>query len=248
MTKSIGSTSTFRTFSKRSHNWSEPMNEQIIRTATTLHGSCLSKTTPLPSVATQGDTYINPSDKRIHVWVDERPVDQFGTIAPAEWYAITATSGFMIFVIDERTFYIMLGGEWVPVWNLDQTHRIVEKELTLYAPGRLRAAETIFKYCAGTEFTIPQNAPGSGATLDVAASAPITYTIRRNGSNVGTIAFGAGQTDGVVSVPNQVVVHAAAEENMYVRANTLTVDAPADVFGAQGLSFSIKGMIRSIDQ
>lgn len=248
MAKNIGSTSTFRTFAKRSHNWAEPMNEQIIRTATTLQASCKSKTTALPTSGVEGDIYINPSDGKINVWVDARPLDLVGTMAPAEWYVLAPAPGFLIFVEDELTFCVYTGGAWVEVWDLNNTHRVVEREMTFHVPYRIREDAVLFQYCAGTEFTIPAGAAGSGASLDVAPSAPISFSIRRNNSTIGTISFASGSTTGVVSVPSQVVVHPVAEENMYVQANTLSVVSPVSVAGAEGLSVSIKGMIRSIDQ
>lgn len=246
MTKAIGSSSSYERFPKLSNNWGRKMNEQLVRIATCMHGAVLSMTTPLPASPAVNDTYINPADGKIYVWVDE--FTDGATTEPAQWYVITPAMGLLMYVSDEQKFYVRDQYEaWQFVWDLGASHRAVEKELTFYNPYLIRKNAVIFLYCAGTEFTLPAGAPGSGASLDVAATADLTFDIQHNGSPVGTVSFAAGSLSGVVTVPSTVVVHPAIEENMYVQAHTLQIVSRAETYAAEGLSISLKGSIRSID-
>ena len=48
-------------------------------------------------------------------------------------------------------------------------------------------------------FTIPSNFTGSSAKAGVAATAPATFTVNKNGSSIGTFAFAASGTTGTFS-------------------------------------------------
>lgn len=247
MVKDAGATSTFLTFPKRSHGWGDRMNVQLIRTAVSLHPSVKSKVTALPGGAAEGDAYISPVDGKIHVWVDAYAIDNIGTIEPADWWAFTPSTGYLVYVEDEQSFYIWAGA-WIFCWQVGAAHREVQRELTFYNPYRIRKSSTIFYYVAGTEFTIPAGAAGSGASLEIASSVAIVFSIQHNGATVGTISFDAASTSGVVTIASEVVVHPSIDENEFTPAHSLRIVSPAETYEAEGLAVSIKGMIRSIDQ
>lgn len=248
--KNIGSTAQFSSFSKRSHNWGDRMNDQIVKMAVALHGSCIAFVDALPAENMQeGDTYVLTTTKRIYVWVNEILIDTIGpVIQPAQWYEMFPAPGFLILDRQAMIYYVFANGQWVLAWNVGAQHRVVQRELTFYNPYRVRPNSTLFLYCAGTELTLPDGVPGSGATLEVAPSGNLSLSILHNGAPIGSVFFAAGQTTGSVNVNGRRVIHPSIDDNKYVSAHTLSVVSPADTKSAEGLSMSIKGEIRSIDQ
>jgi hypothetical protein len=59
---------------------------------------------------------------------------------------------------------------------------------------------TIAKITAVRPFILPQNLPGSIATCDVAPASNVSYSIRKNGVQIGTMDFLAGQTTGTFNL------------------------------------------------
>ena len=248
MVKDAGATNTFQTFVKQSHAWGDLMNVQLIRTAVSLHPSVISRTGAVPGSASEGDAYLNTSDNKIYVWVDAYATDGGGTIEPADWWTFTPSNGYLVYVADEQSYYVADGGAWIFVLAVGAAHREVQRELTFYNPYRLRKNSVLFYYTAGTEFTIPAGAPGSGASLEVAPTGVMVFTILHNATPIGTITFAAASTTGVVSIASEVVVHASIDENEFTAAHSVSIVSPADTYTAEGLTVSIKGKIRSIDQ
>jgi len=244
--KNIGTTANWTQIPKRSNDWGPRMNEQLVKMAAMLHGSVKSRTTVLPANPAVDDMYIDPETKRINIWVGAFTDD--GVTQPAEWYEIVPTLGVKMFVEDEFKWVLFNpNGNWQVIWDMNKSHRAIEREFSWYAPGNIRKNAVIFAYVAAQEFVIEAGAPGSGASCEVAPTSDVVFNVRKNNASVGNITFLAGQTEGVVNIPNEVAVLPAGQESLYVQANSLSIISPADTHGMIGLNATIRGKIRSID-
>lgn len=250
MTKNIGVSNAWTAIGKYSQNWSQKMNQALVKMAVMLHGSVLGRVGALPGSPAVNDTYILTTDNAIYCWQpavvdanDTPPVND-----AAQWYKITPTTGDKLYVVDENKFYVFDNlSTWNMFWDPSKSHRSIQREMTFYVPYLLRANATIFSYVASTEIAFPAGAAGSGAFCEVAPSAAVVFSIRKNNAVVGTISFASGNTDGVVAFPSEAVIVPSAQDGMYLRPNVLTVTSPANIAGMQGLNVSLRGKIRSID-
>lgn len=247
--KFIGAANVFPTFNKQSHGWSEGMNQNLVKMAMLLHASCDGMVGALPGSPDVNDTYIYTADKSIYVWVDAVVDPTAGINDPAQWYVVTPVVGLTMMVADqEKYFTYTIDGVWTEVWDMNATHRSLARPIAFDVPYRLRSGAKLFEYVAGMEFTIPAGAPGSGAFLDVAPTGgDLVLTIQHNSSTVGTITFDEGETEGVVDIPDEVVVYNSVMENEWMRAHNLTVLSPANTRLAEGLGVTFLGKIRAID-
>lgn len=236
MSKNIGGF-TFLRFPARSHGWAEGMNNNAVKASALLQPAVLSRTTPLPVTASDGDCYIDPATNRICLWV------------AGEWYQISPRTGAWVYVKDANEYaHFNDANQWVTALDLDGPHAPIERTLAFYNPGLIRPNSLLFNYVAGMEFTIPQDAPGTGGTLEVPPSGgSVVFPIYTRSGNSGHITFGDGSTVGTVTFPNEVVVHPTEVENEYTPADHIHIRSPADLFGAEGLSLTIRGKIRAID-
>lgn len=78
-------------------------------------------------------------------------------------------------------------------------------DISLYAQDLLVENEQIFRILAARPFTIPVDVPGSSAVARVAANTGQVISIRKNGTQVGTIEWSASETEGVFTVSGDVV-------------------------------------------
>lgn len=83
-------------------------------------------------------------------------------------------------------------------------------------------SEVVYRIKAPRAITIPANFAGATATAGTAAAGSTTYSIQRNGSQVGTVTFGAGSTTGTYS--NQSAIAIAAGDIVKIVAPA-TADA-----------------------
>jgi hypothetical protein len=65
-----------------------------------------------------------------------------------------------------------------------------------FYPGAPSASAKVLSAVVAQAMQLPQNLTGSFATAGTAATASTTFNINKNGSNIGTINFGAGATTG----------------------------------------------------
>lgn len=68
-----------------------------------------------------------------------------------------------------------------------------------YIEGLSTNSETVWKFYSPRAWTLPAGASG-GANADAAATGATTYTIAKNGTSIGTLAFAASGTAGTVSI------------------------------------------------
>ena len=243
--------SALKTFSVRSHNWTRGVNENFVKMSMGMHPS-VESIGALPSSATEGQMWINSANGKLCMWVNElndyaghEDDPDYESPVAAGWWSMLPGVGHLVYVKDQNKYYMY---NWANVWELaidiGATHRGIEREFSFYAPGILRPNAVLFYYVAGLEFTVAAGAPHSGAKLEVPASSPITFTFNRGGA---TVSFGAGDTSGDVNWPSEEIIQPSHVENMYVQAHALSLTAPSNLYGAQGLSLTLRGKIRPID-
>jgi hypothetical protein len=106
-------------------------------------------------------------------------------------------------------------------------------DIAFYCPDVFGASEVCLELNVVRAFTLPASLTGSIAKLDVAATATTTFTITRNGSSIGSIAFAAGSQSGTFTFTTAVT---------FAAADVIEVVAPAspDVTAA-GLSVTLCG-------
>lgn len=228
---------TFQQFPARSHGYADGMNHNMIKAATLLQPSVISRTTALPVTANDHDCYIDPANGLICTWLD------------GEWYKISPSYGAWVHVQDAEE-YAHFGKDnlWITALDLNAVHTPIERTLAFYNPGIIRPNATLFYYVAAMEFTIPANAPGTAGLLEVAPTGgSVQFDIFTSSGVSGNIAFADGSTAGVVTFPAQVVVHPSEEDTSETMAHHLFIRAPSNTLGAEGLSITIRGEIRAID-
>lgn len=251
----LGELNKLQRTSARSNKWARRANVNFMKIGVAMNLSCISRVTPLPvyeeveDEPPEGTTYVNPETQQIHVWTlawEDGEGDPF----PKGWAVYTPTYGNIIFVEDEEALYIYSKSTnaWELLVDINEEHVATPRELSFFAPGIVRPNSIIFHYVAGMELALPAGVPGSGAGLQTAPSSAIEFQILKGNTQIGSITFAAGSVEGVVSVPNEAIIHPALpDETQYVRANVLQVRSPLSVAGAMGLDVTLRGKIRAID-
>jgi hypothetical protein len=95
---------------------------------------------------------------------------------------------------------------------------VIPYDIGSSADGKPASSSTVMMFVAPRNFTIPQNFTGSVAKADVAATADATFIIKKNGTNVATFTFGAGNSTATFSTQSSVSVNAG---------DVITVTAPS---------------------
>jgi hypothetical protein len=72
--------------------------------------------------------------------------------------------------------------------------------------GLPTASEAVLRFRAGRQFSMPAGQANAQAVAGVAATASATFTIAKNGAQIGTVVFSAGGTVGAVTFTNTVSV------------------------------------------
>jgi hypothetical protein len=243
----IGPMAALNRMGVRSNDWARQGNTNWIKMAAMFNPSVVSKTSALPESAPEGTLYIDPADKQVCMWVD---AFDDGTPGTAGWYAMGPNVGAFVYVEDQNAMYAWDKNvsDWKLLVDFDAPHQYVRREFSFYVPGLVRPSATIFSYVAGMEFTLEAGAPDSGANCEIAPTSAVTFNIVKSGATIGTIAFAAGSTSGVISVPSEIVINPALPgENQYVYANVLRIYSPGNVYGMNGLNVTLRGKIRAID-
>ncbi|ARL77610.1 hypothetical protein [Burkholderia pseudomallei] len=74
-----------------------------------------------------------------------------------------------------------------------------------YIEGLPNASETVWQFYSPRAWTLPAGASG-GAKAGTAATASTTFTLKQNGTSVGTIVFSASGTTGTVSITSSTAI------------------------------------------
>lgn len=118
-------------------------------------------------------------------------------------------------------------------WPLAATAASVPYDIALYAPGVPTASQRLVRYNVVRAITLPINLTGSVASADVAATASTTFTIKKNGTSIGTVNFALGASTGTFTF-------AAAVS--FVATDVITIDAPGSADATlAGVAFTFAG-------
>jgi hypothetical protein len=101
--------------------------------------------------------------------------------------------------------------------------------LTAFYPGVPTSNATVTRVPVALAVSFPANLAGSVATASVAATSSTVFTIKKNGSAVGTITFAAGSTSATFATTSGAVVNLAAGDIISVSAPTTADATLADV-------------------
>lgn len=221
------------------HGWGELMNRNFLKMAMLLQPTVRSMSTPLPSGASDYDAYIDPDTRQINMW--------FG----GEWNTITPVEGALIYVADIQSYvHYSDTGQWRVAVNLNSQQPSIPQSLAVYVPGAIRPEGPVYRYVAAIEFTLRSGAEGCKASLDIAPSGgSVTFNVA-GGGKVGTFTFAEGSTVGSFSLPEDIIVHPMENESPTAggSAGLLTITAPSDLFGAEGLAVSLRGEVRPLHE
>lgn len=74
-----------------------------------------------------------------------------------------------------------------------------------YVEGTTNANETVWQFYSPRAWTLPAGASGGGKA-GTAATASTTFTLKQNGTSIGTLIFGAGSASGTVSITSSTAI------------------------------------------
>jgi hypothetical protein len=79
-------------------------------------------------------------------------------------------------------------------WLVTSTTAPVPYDLGLFVPGAPTASQVVLRFNVVRAFTLPVSLTGSVATAGAASAATATFTIKQNGTSIGTIVFSTSAT------------------------------------------------------
>lgn len=111
---------------------------------------------------------------------------------------------------------------------------VPQPTLAFWAGGVPTNAEVIGKFLFTGAFTLPSGLTGSYGEVLIGATAAATWTIKKNGSSIGTVNFAIAATSGTFTF---------STETSFVAGDEITVEAQATADATMaGLSLSLKGI------
>ncbi len=107
-------------------------------------------------------------------------------------------------------------------------------ELAVYVPGLFNSSQEVISINVVRAFSLPSGLTGSLGTLKTApAGGSFVFTLKKNGSSIGTLTFGVGSTSGTFSF---------ASSQSFVVADVFSISAPAvQDSAAAGLAVTMLG-------
>lgn len=110
-------------------------------------------------------------------------------------------------------------------------------DISSFADGDVLGGEVVLRNTAVRNYTIPADFGGSRATFGTAPTSAISFTIRKDSTDIGSIAFaGSGTTGAFTANP-------AATAITFSPGEVLTVVAPSSPAGAQDFEISLFGQV-----
>lgn len=100
-------------------------------------------------------------------------------------------------------------------------------DIQFYLEGLMGDGESLYKYVALRAFTVPSNTTGFVATAGTAATGSTVLTLKKNGTQFGTVTFAAAGTVGTWSIPGDTVFNIG--DIMVLEAPTIPDTALRDV-------------------
>lgn len=214
-----------------SDNWKDE-NDANLRTLSALvQARAISRSTALPAAPANGDIYIVPPDAATNA--NEIAIRDDGA-----WVYIAPAEGFTAYVSDANENVQFDGTAWAPLeagiedaptdgtlyGRKDGAWATVPaggggdaRYFTAFAGGVLIASETLFAHVFAAAGSLPAGLAGSRARAGVAANGAATLSVRKNGTEVGTISFAAGATT---------ATFAMASATAFAAGDLLSITAP----------------------
>jgi hypothetical protein len=178
-------------YSAGDDGWTAEMNLNLLLLSA-LSTGVKSRVTALPGSPANGDIYIVPSP-------DNRVAIRDG----GAWTYLTPPSGLRLWVTDESALVAWNGTAWVsPKQPFD---------IATFVAGAPANSETVLRYVFARAVTFADEFAGSQATAGTAATASTTFTVKKNGSSVGMIVFGAAGASGAFTTTGTSVSFAAGD-------------------------------------
>lgn len=167
--------------------------------------SVFSRTTSLPGSPSQGDIYIDP---------DGSPAGQIALYDNSAWVYIEPKKGLIATVEDEDVLIWFDGASWEELPTGAATpYDVGGTYIDKPADGVI-----ILRFPMPRAMQFPSSMTGSQGVSGVAAAASSVFSLRKNGSQFGTMTFGVGSS---------VASFAAATATSFAAGDVLTVMAPS---------------------
>lgn len=117
-------------------------------------------------------------------------------------------------------------------WLLTSTTAPVPYDLGLFIPGAPTISQIVLRFNVVRAFTLPVSLTGSLATAGGASTGTATFTIKQNGTSIGTIVFTASAT----------ATFTFASAVTFAANDVITITAPGSVDATlSDISFNFKG-------
>lgn len=203
-----------------SNGWKDEMDANIRVLSALVQLSVLSRTTTLPGSPTQGDIYIDP---------DGSPAGQIAIYDNSAWVYIAPNKGTVATVEDEDILVWFDGSAWTEL----PTGAPTPYDLGGSYIGAPTDGVIILRYPMPRAMTFPASMTGSHGVSGVAATASSVFSLRKNGTQFGTMTFGVGSS---------IASFAAASQTSFAAGDVLTVMAPSPVDATLAdIGFSLAG-------
>lgn len=151
------------------------------------------------------------------------------------WSFIQPETGWTVSVVDEAAEYVYSFGSpsgWALVSGSSGTNPYI---VALYAGSAPTAGEVLVAHRAPVAFTLPASLTDSQARAGTPATSASVFSIRKNGTEVGTITFGSGS-------PQDVGTFSFASLTSFAIGDELSIVAPAVADSTiAGIAISLKG-------
>lgn len=154
----------------------------------------ISRTTALPGSPTDGNIYIVPSGAGSHP--NEVAIRDSGA-----WVYVTPKEGWLAYIQDTDSIVTWNGSAWTGT----------AIEVTGSVAGAPTSSQVVLRRVFGLPVVFADEFAGSYASAGTAATASTTFTVKKNGSSVGTIVFAAAGTTGTWSTTGTTVSFAAGD-------------------------------------
>ncbi len=189
-------------------NWNTGMDANLRKIGALLFCSIKNRTTTTqPGSPAAGDRYVIPASGSS--W---GAANQVAVYANGSWSYYTPSKGWLVYDEAVDQHYKFTGSAWVALDFI---------ELAISTIGAPVASSTIYRIVANTPFTLPASLTGSIAKLGTAGTGASTvFSLRKNGSEFGTVTFASGSTIGTFT---------AASPTSFANGDVFTVVAPGSI-------------------
>lgn len=163
--------------------WGDPLSEDLRELSAVVQLSVGSRTTAIASQA-NGTILIVPSG------AGSNP-NKIAVRDNGAWVYFTPHEGMTAYVQDEDIYVRWTGTAW------EQSGQFYD--MNFFVPGKPGNNEIIGKLKAVRPFAIAPVLEGSYGDAEVSATASSVFTLKKNGTDFGTITFGVGATVGTLA-------------------------------------------------